>query len=90
MEEGDHGDGSLIAKHFRVGEPRGIVDANVNVLPSSSSRSVATVAGDPVTDPLDSTEFLHVHVDQLSRPRALVADRWLSGSQITKSAQASS
>jgi hypothetical protein len=56
-----------------VKEAGGVVDGDVDNLPARPARAIPAVAGDRVTDAVDSAELLGVDVDELSRMGALVA-----------------
>jgi hypothetical protein len=57
-----------------VGEPRGVVDGDVQVLPADALDAIAPVAGDAVARAGDAAELLGVDVDELARPLAFIAD----------------
>src|SRR5439155_23336489 len=85
-EEGGRGDCFLVGSYFGVGEAAVVVDGDVDVLPAGEQtvfpRCVATsavvvvaAAADALAGTVfDSAELLDVNVDELARPRALVAD----------------
>ena len=64
---------ALVRQDLAVGQARGIIDADMHGLPAGAPLGVATIAGDPMAEPLDPAELLGVDVDQLARPLALVA-----------------
>ena len=83
-EEAGRCRGRLIGEDFGVCEAAVVVDRDVHVLPAGDPALAAVDAGlalrcaaaaDPVADAADPAEFLDVNVDELARPRSLVADR---------------
>ena len=84
-QEADSGVGVERVEHLGVGEPGVVVDHHVHVLEAAWRRGgrrgalelAAAVADDAVAGAAraDATELLDVDVDQLARPRALVAVR---------------
>src|SRR5512132_3761126 len=89
-QEGDCGDGLLVAEHLRVGEAAVVVDRDVHVLPADrvapparAIREGALVmrvraAADALAGAaLDPAELLDVEVDELARSGALEAKRLL-------------
>jgi hypothetical protein len=76
-QEADRGRGFLVLEHLDVGEPRGVVDRDVNVLPADPAAPTAPVAVHAVPGPADPAELLDVDVDELARPRLLVPVRRL-------------
>src|SRR5687768_18416801 len=78
-QEGGAGDAALVGEDLGVEEPRRIIDRDVDVLPASAHRAVAPVAGDAMTNPRDSAQFLDVEVDQLARALPLITDNGRSG-----------
>ena len=71
-QEGDHGRCPLVGEHLGVGEPGGVVDGHVHVLPARSLRLPATRAGDAMAGTVDPDELLDVDVHELARARLLV------------------
>src|SRR3954447_13172422 len=88
LEEPDRGRGLLVGEDFDVGQPGGVVDADVHVLPADLAlalaggvgcgRVAAALAGHPVPGAaLDPAELLDVDVQQLAGVTALIAVRRL-------------
>ena len=69
---------ALTALSFGVGEgdARGIVDADMNILPADTTRIALSgpVARYVMPDPLEAAEALDVEMDHASRYAVLVAD----------------
>jgi hypothetical protein len=78
LEKGDGGGLALVGQDLGIGQARSVVDRDMEVFPADAAGPVsAAVAGDAVADAGDLAELLGVEVDQLARPRALIAyDRW--------------
>jgi hypothetical protein len=78
LEEGDGAALALALHDPAEGSPRGIVDGNVDELPTDAAdvAFAGPVAGDAVADPVELTELFDVDVDELSGLIALVAARW--------------
>jgi hypothetical protein len=74
-QEADAGQCALVAPHLGVGEPRGVIHGDMQVLPADSAHAGSAIAVNAVPDPTDPAE-LHVDVHQLARVLALVADHW--------------
>src|SRR5438128_1062446 len=55
---------ALVMKNFGVRNPRGVVDAHIGELPSSSQMRSSPIAGDPVTDSFDTSKLLDTDVQQ--------------------------
>jgi hypothetical protein len=74
-------------EQLAVGEPGGVVEGDMDILPAEASSGGASIAlagaiaGDAVAGPLDATELLDVDVQQLARALALVADDGRRGSR---------
>jgi hypothetical protein len=71
----------LLVGHQRgVGQPRGIIDGDVEILPAQPLAAAApaalagAVASDAVADAIDTAELLDVDMNQLAGPLALIAD----------------
>ena len=64
----------LTGQDFGVGEPRGIVDGDVQIFPAAAALAPAAVTGHAVAGAVDAAELLGVDVDDLARMFALVAD----------------
>src|SRR5579862_3745335 len=67
----------LVAEHLDVGDPGGVVDADVDVLPADPAASCAAVAVDAVAGPTDPAKLLDVDVQELARSFPLIAVCWL-------------
>src|SRR6266540_2835287 len=70
----------LVGEHLDVGEPGGVVDADMHVLPAVledlamvARRSSHRATADPVPGPGDAAQLLDVDVQELARAPALVA-----------------
>ena len=72
-QEAGRGRAFLIGEHFDIGEPGGVVDGDVDELPADPAHPGGAVAVDAVAGPADLAELLHVDVDELARPRTLIA-----------------
>jgi len=78
-EEGDGAALFLVLHDLAEGDARGIVDADVNELPTqafaaaSPAALASTVARDPVADAVDSAELFDIDVDEFTRVFAFVA-----------------
>ena len=78
LEEG-HGCFLAFARQDRhMGDPRVVVDADMDELPAGTACRIAAVARDPVSDTFDAAEFLDVDVDQLTRTVAFMASHRFS------------
>jgi hypothetical protein len=79
LQEGDCALLCLIRHDLREGDPRGIIDADVDELPAEALATpapialAAAIAGDAVADAVDAAEFLGVDVQELARVLALIA-----------------
>lgn len=67
LEKGGSAFLSLVRQHFNVGETGRIIDRNMDEVPAATAVSGRSFAGDAVTDPIESAEFLDVEVDQFAR-----------------------
>jgi hypothetical protein len=78
----------LVTEHFGVGQARRVVDGDVDIVVANGAppaplavgerRRVVLAAGDaPPRPALDAPQLLDVDMDQLARPRALIALRGL-------------
>jgi hypothetical protein len=70
-EAGEPGHGALLAlvgRQFSLGEARGIVDGDVQVLPAGAAVAdhAAAMAGDAMTVPVDAAELPGVDVDRFA------------------------
>src|SRR4051812_3841884 len=76
IEEGYGAVLALVGQPGGEGQPRGIVDGDVEVFPAGAALAAlpGAVAGDAVADAVDPAELLDVDVDQLAGVLALVTD----------------
>jgi hypothetical protein len=81
-KEGDSGWGSFVSQDFRISQTGGIVDGDVDELPTGTSSALPAVTGDAVADDLDAAQLLGVDVDELSRVVSLIAANGLFGIQV--------
>ena len=65
---------ALGAQDLAVGKPRVVVDRHVQVLPAGPAGAVDPVFADALADLEEASELLRVHVQELARALALVAD----------------
>ena len=72
LEEGHGAVLALVGQDLGVGQPGGIVDADMQELPAAAALLAGPVAGDAVADAVDPAELLDVDVDQLAGP----CSRW--------------
>src|SRR5215469_16777112 len=64
---------ALVRQHFAVGEPAGVIDADVQALPADPVMPIdraGAASGDAVANALDAAELLGVHMNQLARTPA--------------------
>jgi len=54
---------SLISEYLRIGEPRGIIDGDVDELPTDPSGTFPLVSCDPMADAAYLAELLDVEVE---------------------------
>src|SRR5581483_11841275 len=97
LQEGDGAFLLLIGQDLAEGDARGVVDADMDELPTRPPLLAAplaagvalagSIAGDAVTDLVEATELLDVDVDQLAGPLALVAHDRLRRLQVPDPAQ---
>src|SRR5215212_6483206 len=75
LEEGDRALLFLVREDLREGHPGGVVDADVDELPSDASAFALTgsIAGDAMADPVEAPELFDIDVDQFAGVFALVA-----------------
>src|SRR3954464_13693503 len=75
LEEGDRALLFLVGEELREGHPGGVVDADVDELPSDAPALALprSVAGDAMADPVEAAELLDSDVDQFAGMLALVA-----------------
>jgi hypothetical protein len=74
LEEGGAGGAVVGGEQLGVGEPRVVVDRDVQVLPADPARALNTVPEDPLADGPEAAEFLRVDVNELAGPLALIPD----------------
>src|SRR5262249_60589668 len=67
-----HAPAPLVLRVFRIAQGGAVINGEVADLPPDAAGAVPTIAGDPMADPCDATEFLDVDVQQVARPLALV------------------
>jgi hypothetical protein len=79
-QEGGGGFLALVRQDFTVGKPTGVVDADMQALPTDPVMSIdraGAASGNAMADAGDTPELLGVEVQQLARVRPLVAyDRY--------------
>src|SRR3954469_3791876 len=75
LEEGDRALLLLVRKDLREGDPGGVVDADVDELPSDAPALALTgsVAGDAMADAVEAAELFDIDVDQFAGMLTLVA-----------------
>ncbi len=79
LKESDGTTLSLVLHDLAEGDPRRIVDANMDVFPAgpSTTRTLIarplSIARDPMTDPIELAELFDVDVDQFAGTVALIA-----------------
>ena len=78
LEEGDGALLALIRHDLDEGDARGIVDADMDVLPTDAAAVALSpaIAGDAVADAVDPSELFDVDMDQFAGMFALVAADW--------------
>jgi hypothetical protein len=80
---------AFVRQDLDIGEPRGIVNADVDVLPADTPSAISLVTGDPPSDASDLAEFLDIQVQELPRMVLAIAlgGRWrrIQGSQLAQS-----
>lgn len=70
----------LVGQDLGEGDPRCIVDGDVDKLPAGApGLAQPSIAGDPVTDAVEARELLDVDVNQLAGVSPLVAANRLGG-----------
>jgi hypothetical protein len=67
---------SLIGHDLREGDPRSVVDADMDELPARSPDLIAPIVSDAVTGAHDSSQLFDIEVEQLTRELALVTHNW--------------
>src|SRR3954447_15998113 len=75
LEEGDRALLLLVRADLREGHPGGVVDADVDELPSEAPAFALTgsIAGDAMADAVEAAELFDIDVDQFARMLTLVA-----------------
>src|SRR5215203_1858514 len=75
LEEGDSALLLLVREDLREGHPGGVVDADVDELPSDAPALALTgsIAGDAMADAVEAAELFDIDVDQFAGMRAFVA-----------------
>ena len=72
-QEGGGGVPALVAQHLDIGQPRRVIDRNMDEVPARAPIAAARAgAGDAMAGPVEPAELLDVEMDQLARPGALV------------------
>src|ERR1019366_538053 len=94
LQEGDGAFFLLVGQDLAEGDARGVVDADVDELPSGAPAPLAgraplagPIAGDAVADLLEAAELLDVDVDQLAGGLALIAHHGLGRLQVPDPAE---
>lgn len=74
LEEGDGAFFFLIGQYLREGDAGGVVDADMDEFPTAAARAgiAGGLAGNAMTDALETTELLDVDMDHLAGMLALV------------------
>ena len=78
----------LVGEQTAAGDPRGVVDADVDVLPAAPLAAAGPGAGVPVAGRLEAAEILDVEVDHVAGMVMLVAPGRLRGLQVPDLGQA--
>lgn len=91
LEEGDGAFFFLVGQDLREGDAGGVVDADMDELPTAAARAgiAGALAGNAMTDALETTELLDVDMDHLAGMLALVASDRLGRFDISQSRQSS-
>ena len=88
-QKADHGGLLLVGQHLHVGEARGVIYCDVDlVVADPIGPPFLPVAGDPVADLPEAGQGLDIDVDQVARSVPLVALHRRSGLQVAESPQA--
>jgi len=77
----------FVRQDLDVGEPRGVVDRDVDEFPASPLALAAPIAGDAMADAAEADELLDVEVDELAGACAIVVPRRLAGLERRQPAQ---
>src|SRR5215471_3230828 len=74
-QEGDGAVGFLVGQDLAEGEARGIVDADMDILPTDAAAVAlaGAIAGDAVADAVEAAELFDIDVEQFAEPLTLVA-----------------
>ena len=75
FEKADRGYAFLVGQDLGEGQPRGIVDGDVDEFPTDTASTDLLITVDAMSDHADSSQRLHIEVNELARPLALVAMR---------------
>jgi hypothetical protein len=73
-EEAGGGRRSLIGEDLGVGHSSGVVDGDMDELPTDAAGLDRVISMDTVADPADAAQLLDIDMDQLARPLLLVAN----------------
>jgi len=73
LEEAHRTVGTLVGVELGVSHTRGIIDADVQTLPTHTSGSHAAVPGDSMARAIEAPELLDVEMDQLTGVLPLVS-----------------
>jgi hypothetical protein len=73
-QERGRGRAGLIAQHLGIGDARGVIDGDVDVVPARPSTTAPAVTGDAMAmEAADLTQLLHVQMQEVARPAVLIA-----------------
>src|SRR5438105_5363801 len=75
FEEADRGYAFLVGQEFGESQTRGIVDGDVDKFPTDTASTDVLITVDAMSDHADSSQRLHIEMDELARPLALIAMR---------------
>jgi hypothetical protein len=89
LQEGDGAFFFLVGQNLAEGDARGVVDADVDELPTDAPAVALTgaIAGDAVADLVEAAQLLDVDMDQFARMLALIAHHRFGGLQISDPAK---
>jgi hypothetical protein len=65
---------SFVGQDLSVGQPRGVIDGDMDELPTDASDSGGSVAVDAMSDTADTPQLLDIDVDQLAGTISLISD----------------
>ena len=71
---------ALAGQELAVGEPGVVVDRHVQMLPAGAAGAVDAVLADAFADRPEAAKLLRVHMQELARPLALIADARVAAS----------